>query len=189
MLPIVTCTIESPDDHDIILEYFQKNKLRLYAEARKYFSTQEDVEDVVYESLVRIMDHMEKFRSLLPHERLQYGRAIIRNLSYTCLKRRSHFTIEPFEDVDMYLAIEESQLPDNIVFQRIQLEKIRAIWAEIPVEERMLLEQKYILDWSDRDLAVTLGIKPQSVRMRLTRAKRTIIQLLKEQGFQISDWL
>lgn len=189
MLPIITCAIESPEDHDIISEYFQKNKLRLYAEARKYFSTQEDVEDIVYESLVRIMDHMEKFRSLLPQERIQYGRAIVRNLSYTCLKRRSYFTFEPFEDVDMYLAIEESQLPDNIVFRQIQLDKIRQIWAEMPVEDRLLLEQKYVLDWSDKELASKLGIQSQSVRMRLTRAKRKIILLMKEQGFQISEWL
>lgn len=189
MLPIITCTIETPEDHDIISEYFQNNKLRLYAEARKYFSTQEDVEDIVYESLVRIMDHMEKFRSLLPHERIQYGRAIVRNLSYIYLKRQSRFTMVPFEDVDIYLAVEENQLPENIVFKQVRLAQIRQIWAKMPVEDRLLLEQKYILDWSDKDLAATLGIKPQSVRMRLTRAKRNIIQLLKEQDFQISDWL
>lgn len=57
------------------------------------------------------------------------------------------------------------------------------------VEERLLLEQKYVLGWSDNELASMLGIQPQSVRMRLTRAKRKAIQLMKEQGFQISEWL
>lgn len=189
MFPIIMCAIESPTDHDIILDYFQKNKMLLYAEARKYFSNQEDVEDIVYESLVRIMDHMEKFRSLLPQERVQYSRAVVRNLSYIYLKRQSRFTMVPFEDVDTYLAVEESQLPENIVFKQTQLAQIRQIWSKMPVEDRLLLEQKYVLEWSDKDLAATLGIKPQSVRMRLTRAKRNIIQLLKDQGFQFSDWL
>ena len=189
MFPIITCAIECPEDHDIILAYFQKNKLLLYAEARKYFSNQEDVEDIVYESLVRIMDHMEKFRSLLPQERIQYGRAIVRNLSYIQLKRQSRFTMVPFEDVDTYLVVEENQLPENVVFTKTRLAQIRQIWVQMPVEDRLLLEQKYVLDWSDKDLAAILGIKPQSVRMRLTRAKRNIIQLLKEQGFQFSDWL
>ena len=44
MLPIITCAIESPEDHDIIEEYFQKNKMLLYAEAWKYLSLKEDVE-------------------------------------------------------------------------------------------------------------------------------------------------
>lgn len=189
MFPIMTCAIDSPEDQDIITEYYLKHKMLLYTEAWKYLSTREDVEDIVYESLVRIMDHMDKFRGLLPHERIQYGKAIVRNLSYTYLKRCSRFTTEPFEDVDMYLAVEESQLPDNVVFRQMQLEKIRKIWAEMPVEDRLLLEQKYVLDWSDKELASKLGIQPQSVRMRLTRAKRKVIQLMKEQGFQISEWL
>lgn len=189
MLPMMTCVIESPEDHDIISEFFQKHKLLLYAEAWRYLSLHEDVEDIVYESLVRIMDHMDKFRSLLPHERVQYAKAVIRNLSYTYAKRQSLYTMVPFEDVDTYLTFEESQLPESVVFKQIQLEHIRKIWAEMPVEDRLLLEQKYVLDWSDKDLAASLGIQPQSVRMRLTRAKRNVIHQLKAQGFQISDWL
>ena len=189
MFPTITCAIESPEDHDIITEFFVQNKMLLYAEAWRYLSTKEDVEDIVYEAFVRIIAHMEKFRSLMPHERIQYAKAIVRNLSYIYLKRCSRFTIVPFEDVDLYLTIEENQLPDTVVYHQIRLEKIREIWAQLPVEERLLLEQKYVLDWSDKELAEKLGIKPQSVRMSLTRAKRKVIALMKEQGFQISDWL
>lgn len=189
MFPIMISAVESPEDHDIITDFFIKNKMLLYNEAWKYLSLKEDVEDIVSESLARIMAHMEKFRELAPHERVQYSKAVVRNLSYNHLKRFSRFTMLPFEDVDAYLVAEESQLPDNIVFRQMQLEQIRRIWAKIPAEERLLLEQKYVLDWSDKELAATLGIQTQSVRMRLTRAKRKVIALLKEHGFQLSEWL
>ena len=189
MIPMVICALDTPEDQDIITEFFLKHKLLLYAEARKYLATQEDVEDIVYESLVRIMDHMDKFRELLPLERIRYSKAIVRNLSFTYLKRSNKFSTTSFEDVDLYLTVEESQLPDNVVFQQLQLEKIRTIWAAIPVEDRLLLEQKYLLDWKDKELAERLGVKPQSVRMMLTRAKRKVIRLMQEQGFQVSDWL
>ena len=189
MFSMITCAIESPEDHDIITEFFIDNKLLLYREAWKYLSITEDVEDIVFETLVRIIAHMEKFRSLLPYERIQYSKAIVRNLSYIHLKRGSLVTMVPFEDVDTYLAVDENQLPENIIGQQIKLEQIRKAWGKIPVEERLLLEQKYVLDWSDRELAYVLGVQPQSVRMRLTRAKRKVIQLLKEQNFQFSDWL
>lgn len=189
MFSMITCTIESPEDHDIITDFFISNKMLLYREAWKYLSITEDVEDIVCETLVRIIAHMEKFRSLLPHERIQYSKAIVRNLSYILLKRNSLLSMVPFEDVDTYLTVEESQLPENIVARQIDLSQIRKIWAEMPVEERLLLEQKYVLDWSDKELASVLGIQPQSVRMRLTRAKRKVVQLMKEQGFQISEWL
>ena len=189
MLPIVTCAIESPEDHDVITDFFIKNMLLLYTEARKYLSVQEDVEDVVYEAIARIIDKMDVFRDLLPIQQQQYGKVIVRNLSFSLLKKRARFTTVPFEDVDNYLLIDEDQLPDNLVLQQMKLEQMRSIWALMPVEERLLLEQKYILKWSDEDLAARFGIKTQSVRMRLTRAKRRIIQLMKEHGFLISEWL
>lgn len=189
MLPIMLSAIESPEDHDIIADFFIQNKNFLYSEAWKYLSVEEDVEDIVYESLTQLIAHMEKFRALLPYERIQYTRAVIRNLSYNHSKRSARFVEFPFEDINSYLTVEDSHLPDQVVFQKIQLEKIRKIWAQIPIEERLLLEQKYVLDWSDKELARKLGIQPQSVRMRLTRAKRKVIALMKEQDFQISDWL
>lgn len=190
MLSIIAGIIECPEDHDIILEFYKKYKVLLYNEARKYLSSQEDIEDIVCESLVRIIEHMEKFRSMGSPQRIQYAKVIIRNLSYVFLKRAAHFTMVPFENVDINLPDEdETCMPDTVVSRRFQVEQIRKVWAELPTEDRMLLEQKYILDWSDRELAVTLGVQPQSVRMLLTRAKRRIMKQLIANGIQLSDWM
>lgn len=189
MFPMMVCTIDGPEDHDIIVEFYTKHKMLLYAEAWKYLTTKEDVEDIVCETFARLIAYMDKFRTLLPFERVQYAKAVVRNLSYIHLKRSTFFTMVPFEDVDVYLTVEENQLPESIAFKHLRLDAIRKIWAQMPVDDRLLLEQKYILGWSDKDLADRLGIKTPSVRMALTRAKRRIVALMKEQGFEITDWL
>jgi RNA polymerase sigma-70 factor (ECF subfamily) len=189
MLSIITCAIESPEDNDIISDFFTKNKLLLYSEARKYLYVQEDIEDVVYEAFARIIHKMDVFRKLHPIQQQQYGKVIVRNLAYNLNKKNAHFSTIPFEEVDNYLLVAEEHLPDNVVIQKTQLQQVRQIWSLMPVEERLLLEQKYILKWSDEELAVQFGIQRQSVRMRLTRAKRRITSLMKEHGFLISEWL
>lgn len=189
MFPMMVCAIDGPEDHDLIVEFYTQNKMLLYAEAWKYLSTKEDVEDIVCETFARLIAYMDKFRTLLPHERIQYAKAVVRNLSYIHLRRSTFFTMVPFEDVDVYLTVEENQLPESIAFKHLRLDAIRKIWAQIPVEDRLLLEQKYILDWSDKDLSARLGIQPQSVRMMLTRTRRKVAALMKAQGFDISDWL
>lgn len=189
MLSILTGAIECPDDHDIILDFYTRYKMLLYNEAWKYFSKQEDVEDVVYESLARIIEHMEKFRSMTLPQRIQYGKVVVRNLSYVLLKRSAYFTMVPFESTDVNLLIDESNTPDIVVARKIQIDQMRKVWAEIPTEDRMLLEQKYILDWPDRELASILGVQVQSVRMLLTRAKRRVMKQLEEKGIQVSDWM
>ena len=189
MLPIISNTISNVADHEIISEFFTKYIKLLYNEAWKYLSVQEDVEDIVYEAFARIIANMDTFRTLKPLQRVQYGKVIVRNLSFAFLRRSAYFTMVPFEEVDIYIPIAESNQPENIVEQKIQIEQIRQIWAEMPVEDRLLLEQKYILDWTDKELADRLGIQTQSVRMRLTRAKRKVMRQLEEKNIHIKEWL
>lgn len=189
MLPIISSAIEGPEDTDMITEFFMKYKMLLYNEAWKYLSLQEDVEDIVYEALTRIITNEHTFSTLAPLQQIQYAKVAIRNLSFAHLKRSSYFTMVPFEDVDVYLPIAENDMPEHIVEQRLLQKKVRQLWSQMPAEDCLLLEQKYILEWTDKELASALGIKPQSVRMRLTRAKRRIVNLLIKQGIQISDWL
>lgn len=189
MLPIMTSAIESPEDQDIMTEFFVKHKMLLYNEAWKYLSLQEDVEDIVFETLTRIIANMDKFRAMELPQRIQYGKVIVRNLSFIHLRRSAYFTMVPFEDVDVYLPIGENEMPDNVVMGKLQREQIRGVWAQMPAEERLLLEQKYILEWTDKELASRLGIQPQSVRMRLTRARRRVMELMKKQGVHFSEWI
>lgn len=189
MFPMMVCVIDSQEDHDIIVEFYEQYRMLLYAEAWKYLDIPEDVEDIVYETFARIIAYMEKFRTLLPYARIQYATAVVRNLSYLHLKRSSRYTPMSFDDLDFYLPIDESLLPETVVFSKVRLEALREIWAQVSVEDRLILEQKYILNWSDKDLAERLGIQPQSVRMILTRTRRKVAALLKKQGFDVSDWL
>ena len=57
------------------------------------------------------------------------------------------------------------------------------IWGSLSEEDRLLLEGKYILGYHDDELATMLGCRKDSVRMKLTRARRRAFQrMLKEGG-------
>ena len=49
-------------------------------------------------------------------------------------------------------------------------------------DEQQLLMGKYLMDLSDAELAQTLVCKASSIRMRLTRARRTFIKKLQDGG-------
>ena len=186
MLPVIISAIESPEDRDLMTEFYLKSNSRLYAEARKYLSNPEDVEDVVLEALAKIIDKMDTFRALVPKQRMLYALTTVRNLSYILTKRKNLYTMIPFETIDYEIEADEST--ESIVEQKLRHEQIATLWQALDLEDRRLLEQKYILKWSDMELAEGLGIKTQSVRMRLTRAKRNIMAQLQKTGFQIADW-
>ena len=55
-------------------------------------------------------------------------------------------------------------------------------FQEMKEDEQQLLMGKYLMDLSDAELAQTLGCKASSIRMKLTRARRTFMKKLQDGG-------
>jgi len=188
MLPVMICTIENTEDRDLMSSFYLQYRDYMYREARKYLANSEDAEDIVHDALVRIIDKIEVFRTLQPQQQLVYAKVTIRNLAYILQKRRAHFDVVSFDDMARDMPVDEQSMPEDIVELWLMREKVNSIWRETDIEDRLLLEQKYILKWTDQQLAEQLGIQPQSVRMRLTRTKRSIVRQMEEKGFMVSQW-
>ncbi len=187
MLPIIISAIENPDDRDLMTEFYVNYKSLLFSEAKKHLDNPEDIEDTVYEALARVIDKMPIFRNLKPWQRVQYVVTTVRNLAYILRKRNRYFTMVPFEELEYEIPEGDDSSVEQTVEKALIKKYIMNIWQQIELEDRMLLEQKYILRWSDEELADALGIKPQSVRMRLTRAKRSVLSELKNKGLDLSS--
>ena len=71
---------------------------------------------------------------------------------------------------------------DELVLLTEQRERLARVWVRLTEEEQLLLEGKYILGYEDGELAGMLGCKKDSVRMKLTRARRRALRLMLEEG-------
>ena len=180
--------IAAADPFDSVTAFYMQHKHLLFQEAWKYLSQLEDVEDVVCETLARLLENIEKFHSMASAQQIRYAKVIVRNLAYQLLKRSNYFTMVPFEDMDLYLPANEAEEPEPHLERRHKLAQIRKVWAKVSPEDRLLLEQKYILGWSDEVICAGLNIQPQSVRMYLTRVKRRTAKLMREEGLRVEDW-
>lgn len=183
MVPIIICAMENPEERELMEVFYLRSREYLLLQAQKYAPQPMDAEDLVHDALVRIIDHIAVFRNLEPRQQLVYASVTIRNLAYNLYAQLGKLDQKAFWE-----AMEPVEQPDEILEHRQREEKIRFVWSRLDLEERMLLEQKYILHWSDEMLARQLGIQPQSVRMRLTRAKRSVVRQMEENGFQPSQW-
>lgn len=189
MLPIIISAIESPEDRELMTDFYEMYNATMYREARKHLDNSEDVEDIVYEALTKIIDKMDIFRELKPLQQLQYAITTVRNLSYILLKRNNHFTFIPYDSLEFDIPLNEDLGPESTVERNIVSSSIRKIWDALEFEDKILLEQKYVLFWKDNEIAEPLNIQPQSVRMRLTRAKRNLMDQINNEGINLLDWL
>ena len=189
MLPIIISAIESPEDRDLMTDFYEMHNSAMYREARKHLDSPEDVEDIVLEAFAKIIDKMEIFRALKPLQRIRYALVTVRNLSYILLKRNNHFTFIPYDSLEFEIVANDDTNPEKCVEKKSISLAIREIWATLQPDDKILLEQKYVLHWTDSEIAGPLNIQPQSVRMKLTRAKRNLLNQLSAEEVNLLDWI
>lgn len=87
-------------------------------------------------------------------------------------------------DDEAFAACLESPIPtlDNQMEAEELRKHLPAVLDEISNDDRVLLEGKYILQYSDVTLAVMLHCKMSSIRMKLARARRNAFNLMRTKG-------
>ena len=64
MMPMVIMAIESDADRNLMAAIYQKHRALMYKTARQYLSQESDVDDVVSDSCVALIQHIDVLRAL-----------------------------------------------------------------------------------------------------------------------------
>lgn len=172
---------ESSDQEFMIHLYMEFEKLLFYT-AHKYVSRQESIEDIVQESLVRLHEKIKTIRPMNHVLLAAYIRSTVRNTAINYLKKMEYEKDHIADSKDECIAMAgQNFLLDTAIDISRYRELLSKIWPQLPREYQILLEGKYILGYSDRELAAEIGCKASSIRMKLTRARRHALTIIEEQ--------
>ena len=179
---MITSTFSSDNelsDKEFMVHLYTKYENLLFYTAQKYISERGSVEDVVQESLVKLH---EKIRTIKPMPEIvlaSYIRSTVRNTAINILKSTGYEEDHQISTENIIDVMDEHALPLDTLMQISRYrELLSKIWPELSKEEQFLLEGKYILGYSDRELSTELCCQPSSVRMKLTRARRHALSIL-----------
>lgn len=184
---LLIASITCPEERDLLTEFHNTKLAMLYSEAGKHISGQENIEDVVYEAFARIIEKIDVFKQLKPKQRDRYAVVTVRNLCYLHLRKVKPFSFVSFDELLETADTSEDNDPESVTEQNIFIEQMHKILSQLKPESRMLLEQKYILQWTDIEMAQLYGIKSQSMRMKLTRARNELFKLMQEHNFLVNN--
>ena len=151
MLAIINTYIDDPDDKSYMIWLYEEFHRLMFSTARKYTSNQTDCEDIVQNALVGLMQKISKLRQFDRCILTAYIVSTVRNAAINYLRQQA-------------LEGEHSDLSE--------------VWSQLSQEDRFLLEGRYIIGASDKELASTLNCKSDSIRMKLTRARRRAFALV-----------
>lgn len=181
MIFILLQAIENESDRILLTNlYTQHQRLFLY-KASRYTNHSNHAEDVLQDAMIRVIRKIDTLRDLTEAQMIAYVDRAIYSCAMSFLKKESKIP----QAVEWEDALEEVQVDADIMDHLYQKElsvQLGMVLEKLAPRERNILIYKYIFEYKDSEIAEILSVKPESIRMILTRARRSLKQyMMKEE--------
>ncbi len=174
--PFVLLMIENEDDRQFLERaYIQYHRL-MYAQALEITRSSEAAEDAVSESLIALINKISLLRTLDCNKLRSYFVITVRHTAISMLNRRKRERIAPDADLE---EIAGTVRTDERLLARAGVEAIKNAIRALPEREKDIMLMKFFREMSDEEIAGETGLKPVSVRVHLSRARKHLAQLLE----------
>lgn len=172
-------------DMEFVAGVYERHKGVMYKTALECLSDSTEKDAVVHDAVVRLASHADTLRRLNEKALAVYVASTVRSVALNHERRqqteRRHIVDADFSDLDdLSAGPSYEDLYVEAEAGRDRLHYLREALSEIDETDRELLVGKYLAGESDEDLARRLGVKPESVRMKLTRARRRVRRIIEE---------
>ena len=180
MIACIIGTMDDPDDQLFMKMLYQDFERLMFSTAKRYISNASDQMDIVQDSMEKLI---KKIATIRPMNRCTLASYIVYTIRSTSIdllraqKRTLEHTVT-LDDQEFSEIASAAPSPDNLDVSAERLMLLKKAWPDLSEESRILLEGKYILGYTDKELAAVLGCKPDSIRMKLTRARRQAFALM-----------
>jgi len=183
MLAFICVLPEEPGDRAFMLDLYQRFQRLMFSTAQKYGRKNDFPEEVVQESLVKLIGKVDLLRELSPRALASYVTAVTRNTAVDCIRSRERRNAASLDD-EAFRELEAPLIPlDEFMGDKERGKRLADALGRLSDTDRALLEGKYLLEYPDEVLAGQLGCQPGSLRAKLTRARRRAFKVLEGE-----DW-
>lgn len=187
MFPILLSTMDDPDDRAFIHKLYVDNEKLFFSIALKIVPSLHDAEEVVQESLVKLIGKVATLQKLERCALTTYVVSTVRNTSFNYInKLNKHLAkVEEFDEELLGEKAPSGLSLDELMIIAENREKLVNAWKDIPEADRTLLEGRYLLGMSDVELAQIFQCKPTSIRMKMTRARKSAFNVISKKGVEL----
>ena len=177
MLPMLLATIENDVDRALFAEIYEQYHERMEQAALRILKDPHDAEDAVQNAFLKIIRNFDKFLGIPRKKRLFWCVCIVKNEAITLFrKRKTTVLIENLEDTcDSINGADEA----------LSYEDIIRLFAGLPETYRAVLEMKFLLDCSGKDISQKLGISENAVNVRISRGRAMLREIMEKEALHL----
>ncbi len=177
---------DNEDSLQFFTELYMRYRSLLFRVASKYICDVCAVEDIIQDSFLKLIEKEELLRTFNGCTLRTYIVYTVRNTAISCVRKKARENLHQTsmdESFETTCVADSAPLPEEVVILDEKKREFTEVWDTLPEDTRELLAGKYILRMSNEELAEEFGCSPDSIRMKLTRARRKALEILREGGF------
>ena len=181
IMPAVILAIQDEDDRSYMEWVFQTYQRLMYHYIMEKLKDSWQADDVMQESVVKLIDKINILRRLSESKRRNYIITTAKNTTISYLRREAVRKGITYDDwVKDCIGTESEEDPESLVLHQEEMELLQYVWDDLDERSRYLLSSRYILEQTFEEMARELGVSSGSARMLLTRAKRSALALIQK---------
>ena len=177
MLPLVLLLIENEDDRQFLENVYLQYHRLMYAQALQILKQSQAAEDAVSDSLLALTKKIPLLRSFDCNKLRSYIAITVR---HTAVSRLNRGKWEQLPGDGVLEEITDTGLPDGRLLEQAGIEGVKTAIRSLPPREKDLMLMKYFREMTEQEIADETGLKPVSVRVHLSRARKHLAQVLRE---------
>jgi RNA polymerase sigma-70 factor (ECF subfamily) len=177
MLSLYLSIVETEEQRSFVEQLYYEYEQLMYRTAFNVLHNAKDAEDSVQEAFVRIITNLGKVSSIEPAKRGSYIVIMTKNIAID-LYRRNKKMVDADELSEVIPDTEHDV--EREVFGKYGCEELNEALSRLPDAQREVLIMRYFHNESIENIAESLSISSEAVRVRLHRARNALYGLLKD---------
>lgn len=154
-------------------ELFDRHQKRFLRIAKQTLRSEDDAEDVVQETFIKIYKYGRKFSSS-KGKFVPWANVILKNCLADQINKYKNTTISLTEDIENVASnANQREMSNDLNYVQFVLDKIGGAAAEI-------ISLRYIFGKSFKEIAKILNIKNNTARVRFHRSKKIFTQIYNQ---------
>lgn len=156
-----------------------KYKTDMFKVAYRILDDYQLAQDAVQIAFISIMDNLDKIDEIYCNKTRAFVVIIVRNISINLYRKRKKQNGILLEDIEDTLP-DGNQMIDEMIIDAEMFSRVSSKIRELRPDYSDIISLKYFYHYTDDEIAKLLNITPGNVRVRLHRAKQSLIMLLSE---------
>lgn len=180
IFPLAIMMIADESAREFMKALYIKYHMNMYRMAQSLCSSTQDAEDIVSDAILTLVCKISDIRTLDCNVLESYIISVVKNIAYMHL-RKKHRRGEVGLDDDITATYNaDSAPPDESILWECSIQELRAGISALKEDDQIIIRMKYFEKKRDREIADAFGINEVAVRVRLTRVRQKLREILSE---------